>query len=97
MSIIKKDDLKYKYNWSTSPASKSRDLTTETDSKSEMFNAEDGGDVLSFINEYADSNEILDKEEALRIEQLLKEKMEKDYMTRNEAREWLNDYLKSDH
>lgn len=96
MSIIKKNDLKYDYNWSTSPASKSRDLSTETDSKSEMFNAKDGREILSFINEYADSNDIVDKEEALRIEQLLKEKMEKDYMTRNEAREWLNDYLVSD-
>lgn len=95
MSIIKKSDLKYDYNWTTSPSSKSRKFSTETESKSDMFNVEDGEDILSFINEYAESNKMADKEEALRIEQLLKEKMEQDHMTRNEAREWLDDHLKS--
>lgn len=97
MSIIKKSDLKYDYNWSTSPASKSRTFTTESRGRSEMFDPNEGENVLSFINEYADMYDIVSKEEALRIEQLLNEKLEEENMTRDEAREWLNEYLKSNH
>ncbi|WP_340102692.1 hypothetical protein [Rhodohalobacter sp. 8-1] len=95
MSIIQKSDLKYDYNWSTSPASKSRKFTTESESKSELFSPNEGENVLSFINEYADMHDIVTKEEALRIERLLHEKLEEENITRDEARKWLDEYLKS--
>lgn len=95
MSIIKKSDLKYDYNWSTSPASKSRTFTTESQNKSEIFDLNEGERILSFINEYADMYDIVTKEEALRIEQLLNEKLAEENMTRDEAWEWLNEYLKT--
>jgi len=38
--------------------------------------------------------DIVSKEEALRIESLLQKKLEKDNITRDEARKWLNNYLK---
>ena len=94
MSLIKKSDLKYDYDWSTSGATKPRKSTTESGHKTELFSIEQGEDVLSFINEYADLQDIVSKEEALRIESLLQKKLEKDNITRDEARKWLNNYLK---
>jgi hypothetical protein len=95
MALINKSDLKYNYNWSTKPASKARSFTTESDGETELFSANEGEEILSFINEYADLNNIVSKEEALRIESLLQEKLEEDEITRDEAREWLDNYLKS--
>lgn len=94
MSIIQKSDLKYDYDWSTSGATKPRKFSTESGPKTKLFSIEEGQDILSFINKYADLRDIVSKEEALRIESLLQEKLEKDNMTRDEARKWLDNYLK---
>lgn len=95
MSLIQKSDLKYDYDWSSKPATKPRRTTTESESRSEMFSSNEGEEILSFINEYAEMNDIADKEEAFRIERLLQEKLQEENMTRDEAREWLDEYLKS--
>lgn len=94
MSLINKSDLKYDYDWSTSGATKPRKSTTESGPKTELFSIEQGENILSFINEYADLQDIVSKEEALRIESLLQKKLKKDNITRDEARKWLNNYLK---
>lgn len=96
MALIHKNDLKYDYNWSTSPATKPHNLTTESENRTEVFDSNEGEEVLSFINEYADLHDIVSKEEALRIESLLQKKLEEDDMTRYEARQWLDEYLKSE-
>jgi hypothetical protein len=95
MALINKNDLKYNYNWSTKPASKSRSLSTESSGETELLSANEGEEVLSFINDYADLNNIVSKEEALRIESLLQEKLKENEITRDEAREWLDNHLKS--
>jgi len=42
MSLIKKSDLKYDYNWSTSGATKPLKSTTESGPKTELFSIEQG-------------------------------------------------------
>lgn len=95
MALIQKSDLKYDYNWSTNPASKSRNFTTESETKSKLFSSNDGKEILSFINEYAESNNIVTKEEAIRIESLLREKLRDERMTRGEIKAWLDGFFKS--
>ncbi|REL24293.1 hypothetical protein DYD21_18980 [Rhodohalobacter sp. SW132] len=94
MSIINRKDLKYDYSWSTQPASKPRtEVTGKRGTPSEIFQREKGENVLSFINEYADAHDIKDKEEALRIERMLYEKLQNEQMTRREIRIWLDSQL----
>lgn len=97
MSIIERSDLKYDYTWSSKPASTPRsDVRTEKGSRSNMFSASEGEGVLAFINEYAQKHGITDKQEALRIERLLHNKLQEREMTREEVRQWLNTQMRGE-
>lgn len=90
MSLIDKSDLKYDYTWSSKPAANPRsDTITQSDTQSRVFNREDGEGVLSMINEYAKDHEIEDKEEALRIEGLIRSQLGNEDMTYDEVMDWL--------
>lgn len=94
MPLIDRSDLKYDYSWKTEPAGKPRSsVTTEGETKSDVFRSEDGDQVLSFINDYTDREGITDKKHAMRIEKLLREELKNREMTRKEARLWLNKNL----
>jgi len=94
MSIIQRKDLKYDYSWSSQPGGKPRtEITAKRGTPSEIFRREKGENVLSFINEYADAHDIKDKEEALRIERMLYEKLKNKQMTRKEITIWLDSQL----
>lgn len=95
MSLIKKNDLKYNYTWSSKGAHTPRsDGLTETGSRSNMFSAQEGEGVLSFINNYAEKHGITDKEEALRIERMLQDELKEREMTRNEVTLWLDEQMR---
>lgn len=90
MSLIDKSDLKYDYTWSSKPAANPRsDTITQSDTQSRVFNREDGEGVLSMINEYAKDHEIEDKEEALRIEGLIRSQLGNEDMTYDKVMDWL--------
>jgi hypothetical protein len=94
MSIIDKSDLKYDYTWSSKPAANPRsDTITQSDTQSRVFNREEGEGVLSIINEYAKDHEIKDKNEALRIEGLIRSKLGDEDMTFEEVMEWLEQQM----
>lgn len=86
MPLIDRSDLQYDYSWSSYPGDSPR---SESTSKSSLFRRDEGSDVLAIINEYADENDIKNKEEALRIEKLIREKLNKEDMTRREVKVWL--------
>ncbi len=91
MPLINRKDLKYSYNWSTKPANKPRTETTSTSGTlSGVFRGEKGESVLSFINDYAESHDIDDKEQAIKIEKMLQEKLKDKQMTVDDVREWLD-------
>jgi hypothetical protein len=95
MALIEKSDLKYDYDWSSKPAGKSRTLTTEGRGKTELFRANSGEDVLSFINEYAEDNNIETAEEATEIEVMMRDRLNETEMTKGEMKAWLDGYFKS--
>lgn len=95
MTLIQKSDLKYDYDWSTNSAGKHRSFSTESDGETELFSANEGEEILSFINEYAESHSFVTKDEAIRIESLLYEKLRDERMTRGEIKAWLDGYFKS--
>lgn len=95
MSLIKRNDLKYDYTWSSKPASAPRsDTKMKTGSRSNMFSAQEGEGVLSFINDYAEKHGITDKQEALRIERLLRDELKERKMTREEVTLWLDEQMR---
>lgn len=96
MPLIDRSDLKYDYNWETGPANAPRtETTTDTETESKLFRREEGDEVLEFINEYSEDNEIIDKEDALEIERLLRDELKNEDMTRKEVRLWLNNHLQN--
>ena len=95
MSLIKRNDLKYNYTWSTKPASTPRrDSKSEIGSRSNMFSAQEGEGVLAFINNYAEKHGIKDKQEALRIESMLQDELKEREMTREEVTLWLDEQMR---
>jgi len=92
MPLLDRSDLKYDYIWSTEPAEKPRSsATTENASRPTVFRPDEGDKVLTFLNGYAESRDISDKDEARNLEPLLQEKLEKEgELTEPEAEEWLD-------
>lgn len=86
MPLIDRSDLQYDYTWSSKPGESPRSGST---SKSSIFRRNEGNDVLAIINDYVDENDIKNKEEALRIERLIREKLAEEDMTKTEVRVWL--------
>lgn len=95
MALIEKSDLKYDYDWSSKPSGKSRTLTTEGRGKTELFRANSGEDVLSFINKYAEENNIQTAEEATEIEMMIRDRLNENEMTKGEIKAWLDDYFEA--
>ncbi|MDX1591485.1 MAG: hypothetical protein R3283_05965 [Balneolaceae bacterium] len=95
MALLDRSDLKYNYVWSTEPAKAPRSsATTENVSRPTAFRPDEGDKVLDFINGYAESRDISDKEEARKLEPLLQEKLEEEgELTELEAEEWLDKQL----
>lgn len=96
MSLLDRSDLKYEYIWSTEPAIKPRsDARTGNESKLNIFRPDEGDKVLSFLNEYAQSREISEKEEAKQLETLLHDKLGKEgKLTKEQANKWLDEKRK---
>lgn len=93
MPILDRSDLKYDYSWKTEPAQKPRvETTTDTETESKLFRQKDGDEVLDFINEYSEENEIVNKKDALKIERLIRGELKNEDMTRREVRLWLNEH-----
>lgn len=92
MPLLDRSDLKYDYNWSTEPATEPRtEATTQPPSNPNIFRPKEGNKVLDFINEYAESRNISEKEQAQNLEPLLQKRLEKsDGVTQEELEEWLD-------
>lgn len=94
MPLIDRTDLQYDYSWSSKPGNNPRNNPAASGStKSSLFRRDEGDEVLSLINDYAKEHDIVDRQEALRIESVLREKLEDKEMTREEVRAWLNQNL----
>lgn len=90
MALISRDDLNYDYTWSAYPGDNPMSDSTH---QSGIFRRDEGSDVLAVINDYASDNEIKNKEEALRIEKLIRDKLGDEEMTKNEVRAWLENNM----
>ena len=92
MSIIDRSDLKYDYKWSSEFGKEPRTkATTKDSSKPNTFRPDEGDQVLTFLNGYAESRNISDKEDVRNLEPLLHKRLEEvDEMTREEMEEWLD-------
>ena len=92
MPLLDRSDLKYDYEWSTEPAKEPRsDATTQTPANPNIFRPKEGNKVLDFINEYAQSRNISEKEIARNLEPLLQKRLEKEGgLTKEKAEKWLD-------
>lgn len=91
MALIGKGDLKHDYSWPTeSPGDSPKDPD------SNLFDREDGKEVLNVINEYADRRNITDKQKALKIETELHNNLSKDITTQRGVMDWLDSIFATD-
>lgn len=91
MALIKKGDLKHDYSWpSESPGDNPKDAD------SNLFDRENGKEVLSVINEYADRRNITDKQKALKIETELHNNLSEDITTQRGVMDWLDSIFAKD-
>lgn len=88
MALIDKGDLKYDYNWTSHPG---ETPMNEGSPDSNLFNREEGYEVLELINKYADRTNLKDKEKALEIEEHLHESLGKDVTTQRSVMDWLDE------
>ncbi|MDZ7718921.1 MAG: hypothetical protein U5K72_08905 [Balneolaceae bacterium] len=96
MPLLDRSDLKYDYNWKTGPADIPRtETSTDSETDSKLFRRHEGDEVLDFINEYSEENEVLEKADALEIERLLRDELKNEDMTRKEVRLWLKNHLRN--
>lgn len=93
MALIDRNDLQYDYTWTSSPGKSPRSESTHTSS---MFRRDEGDEVLALINDYVREQDIKDKETALRIESLIRNKLDKEQTSRDEIKAWLNNTLDRD-
>lgn len=96
MSIIDRSDLKYDYIWSAEPAKQPRsETTTKNATKPNIFRADEGEKVLTFLNGYAKSRNISDKEEVSNVESLIHQRLKKeDETTTADLEVWLDEQRK---
>lgn len=92
MPLLDRSDLKYDYDWSLEAGKEPRkEATQQKPSNTNVFRPKEGNKVLDFINEYAKSRNISEKEEARSLEPLLQKRLEKeDGITKGELEEWLD-------
>lgn len=93
MSLIEKGDLQYDYQWTSHPG---ENPMHEGSPDSNLFNREEGYEVLELINEYAERTDIEDKEKALEIERHLHESLGRDVTTQRSVMEWLDEIFGSE-
>jgi hypothetical protein len=87
MALISREDLHYQdYKWNSNPNVEPRFHGTVDNN---MFDRSDGNDVLFVINEYADENDIRDKNQALELEREIHENLSKDISTQRDVSDWL--------
>ncbi|MDZ7691867.1 MAG: hypothetical protein U5K69_12190 [Balneolaceae bacterium] len=92
MALIEKGDLKYDYSW-TSNLGKNPKFEGKPDSN--LFDREEGHEVLYLINEYAKENNIDDKETAREIENQLRKNLDKNLTTQRSVFEWITSRFKN--
>lgn len=93
MGLINKNDLKLEYSWTT----RASDGPIDQDNLgSNVFDRRSGDDVLSLLNDYAESHGITDKNEAISTEFIIRERLPKDVHTKEDAIEWLSRYHTSE-
>lgn len=91
MSLIEKGDLQHDYSWpSDNPGSNPKDAD------SNLFDRENGKEVLHIINEYAKEENITDKKRALEIETKLHNNLSRDVSTQRDVFDWLRANFGSD-
>lgn len=91
MSLIDKGDLQYDYTWTSQPGGSKSDKPD-----SNLFDREDGKEVLHIINEYAKEENITDKKRALEIETKLHQNLSQDVSTQRDVFDWLKANFGSD-
>lgn len=97
MPLLDRSDLKYDYTWSTAPAQAPRTETTaETETESKMFRSKDGDEVLQFINDFSKKYGVEKKEDALKLERVLRDELKNEDMTRKEVQLWLHDHMQKE-
>lgn len=91
MALIEKGDLQHDYSWPTeSPGDSPKDAD------SNLFDREDGKEVLNVINEYVDKRDITDKQKALKIETEIHNNLSKDITTQRGVMDWLDSIFAKD-
>ena len=93
MGLINRDDLKLDYDWSSQPGD---DPLKKEDVGSNVFNKNQGEDVLDLLNDYAEEKDIKDKNDILEAEGMLRNNLPKDLNTKNDVMDWLWSKLRKD-
>lgn len=93
MSLIEKSDLKHDYSWTSKPGENPK---FEGTPDSNLFDREDGHEVLYVINEYAKRNDITDKEKGLEMESHIHNNLGKEITTQRDVTDWLDSIFGSD-
>lgn len=87
MALISRGDLEYSgYTWSSNPKVEPRFHGMADDN---VFDRNDGNDVLYVINEYARENDIKDKKKALELEKEIHQNLSEDITTQRDVTDWL--------
>lgn len=86
MAFYDKSDLKYDYNWSVYDENNPQ-INVNPDS--DMFNTEDGNEVLYFINSFAEKHQYVNKITGIIIERLLKDHLPTEIRSYKSVGEWL--------
>lgn len=86
MTLIEKNDLNLKYDWSTKPGESgvSKDSIT-----GKSFDRERGDDVLHVVNDYAEKSKMENKDDLAEVENLLRQELPKDLNTHSDVLDWL--------
>lgn len=91
MALIDKGDLKHDYSWPTEDPG-----DNPKDPDSNLFDRENGKEVLNVINDYAERRDITDKQQALKIETELHQNLSKDVTTQRGVMDWLDSIFAKD-
>ncbi|MDR9419562.1 hypothetical protein [Gracilimonas sp.] len=86
MGLIEKNDLQLDYNWSTTPGETPID---RDEIGGVSFDSQNGQDVLSLLNDYAEKNDLDRKEDVLEAEDLIRNDLPKDLNTDEDVMDWL--------
>ncbi|WP_163831889.1 hypothetical protein [Spartinivicinus ruber] len=88
MSVINKRELNYIYHWKT----KSNDSRLKGNLGMDLFNKNEGYEVLNLINKIAQS-EGYSKDEALMIEKLIKRNFHANNISQSKVYHWIKEEM----